>query len=161
MLPSSLSLEQPCLLSCASADAHLALASHQRMSGWQKTNLGEKKRKKKKSEQFSAGSLSRTASAEVRQAAGEGAGARSCWHKEQTTSLSGSWPLEQISYVIKPHPIFMNLTLAGQAKYCLNWETQKEPQGICILLYLESNNSQHKGKLLKRQRHWYPWNNNF
>lgn len=46
----SVSLEQSCILSCASRNAHLTLASHQRISDWQKINPG-----KKKSEQFLLG----------------------------------------------------------------------------------------------------------
>lgn len=39
----SVSLTQLCILSCASRNAHLTLASHQRMSDWQKTNPEKKK----------------------------------------------------------------------------------------------------------------------
>lgn len=48
LLHYSVSLEQPYILSCASRNAHLTLASHQWISDWQKTNLKKTKQTKQK-----------------------------------------------------------------------------------------------------------------
>lgn len=136
----SVSLEQSCILSCASRNAHLTLASHQRISDWQKINPGKKKWT------VSAGSLSWTASARVHQAAESavGAGAWSCWQEEQTHHPDKHL-LHLISCIVKPHPMFTKPCLTGQVKYGLNQDTQEKTKGIFFSLhYLELNNSVRK-----------------
>lgn len=96
----SVSLEQPYILSCASRNAHLTLASHQRISKWQKTNPGEKK-------------VNSFCWVIVLVCVSKGPSSSS-WSRSMKLLTGGadSPPRLALSHcicTIKPHPLFMNL----------------------------------------------------
>lgn len=129
------SLEQPYILSCASRNAHLTLASHQRISDWEKTNP---EKKKKKSEQFLLGHCPGLRQQEsIKQQLEQEHEAAD--RRSRLTTPTSSQPLHLHH---KTTPLVYELCLTGQVKYSLNWGTKEKTKGICISLhYLESNNT--------------------